>query len=82
MHLAEPGRWRWGETQAQDPAMCYSTHGVCYCQPAVLEYSPLLLSVATTNLSELYCHTTDYMKIGTGKLQGLLLIISSAFLRI
>lgn len=62
--------------------MCYSTHRVCFCQPTVLEYSPLFLSVATPNLPELYCRTTDYMKIGTGKLQELLLILSSAFLQI
>lgn len=26
-----------GETQAQDPAVCYSTHRVCCTQPGVLE---------------------------------------------
>lgn len=44
--------------------------------------SPQLLSVAALNLPELYYRTTDYMKIGTGKLQRLFLIISSAFLQV
>lgn len=43
---------------------------------------PPLLSVAMPNLPELYYHTTDYMKIGTGRLQRMFLIISSAFLQI
>lgn len=65
MQPAELGRW--GETQAQDPAVCYSTHGVCYCRTGVLELHLPLLSVATPNLPELHYHTTDYMKIGIGK---------------
>lgn len=69
-----------GVRQRRRIQRCVTAHTGCVTvRLECWSFTPHLLSVATPNLPKLYCHTTDNVKIGTGKLQRMFLIISSAF---